>query len=350
MSLRRRWLPILLAGVFVMAMVAAAGALRCPEVLFPETAAILCGAWIQPHQAWNVNRPRMIALMCAGAVFGTAVNLLLPWPLWLRAPLGFLFCATLMNVAGADMTPVLSAAILPMVLGTREWAYPVAVAVLVSLVCAGQVALEHLGLREKIDFRPFRLPLRQTLLGWGRRFLVFCVLACPAFATGNAFLAVPPLLVAYTELTRPDMTLRLRPRRTWCTLPPSAASPETPSRRSAFPPGSRRPSHTRHSSSCGTACACGCRRRAPSSCWRFWRRGRDRGCTSLRPQSVQPCGWPAPSGSSPASAPNRTAPPRRTEPPEPRTPRARIARTRHTGVARRRLPPRTTEPSSSDIA
>lgn len=223
MSLRRRWLPILLAGVFVVAMVAAAGALRCPEVLFPETAAILCGAWIQPHQAWNVNRPRMIALMCAGAVFGTAVNLLLPWPLWLRAPLGFLFCATLMNVAGADMTPVLSAAILPMVLGTREWAYPVAVAVLVSLVCAGQVALEHLGLREKIDFRPFRLPLRQTLLGWGRRFLVFCVLACPAFATGNAFLAVPPLLVAYTELTRPDMTLRLRPRRTWCTLALAAA-------------------------------------------------------------------------------------------------------------------------------
>ncbi|MCI7217894.1 hypothetical protein, partial [Parafannyhessea umbonata] len=223
MSLRRRWLPILLAGVFVVAMVAAAGALRCPEVLFPETAAILCGAWIQPRQAWNVNRPRMIALMCTGAVFGTAVNLLLPWPLWLRAPLGFLFCATLMNVAGADMTPVLSAAILPMVLGTREWAYPVAVAVLVSLVCAGQVALEHLGLREKIDFRPFRLPLRQTLLGWGRRFLVFCVLACPAFATGNAFLAVPPLLVAYTELTRPDMTLRLRPRRTWCTLALAAA-------------------------------------------------------------------------------------------------------------------------------
>ena len=44
MSLRRRWLPILLAGAFVVAMVAAAGALRCPEALFPETAALLCGA------------------------------------------------------------------------------------------------------------------------------------------------------------------------------------------------------------------------------------------------------------------------------------------------------------------
>ncbi len=120
MSLRRRWLPILLAGVFVVVMVALSGILRCPEVLFPETAAILCGAWIQPVQAWNVDRRRMIGLMCAGSVFGLLVNLLLPWPLWLRAPLGYLFCAVAMNVVGADMTPMLSAAILPMVLGTRE--------------------------------------------------------------------------------------------------------------------------------------------------------------------------------------------------------------------------------------
>lgn len=218
MSLRRRWLPILLAGVFVVVMVALSGILRCPEVLFPETAAILCGAWIQPTQAWNVDRRRMIGLMCAGSVFGLAVNLLLPWPLWLRAPLGYLFCAVAMNVVGADMTPMLSAAILPMVLGTREWAYPVAVTTIVCLVCLGQVKLEQLGLREKIDYHTFRLAPREAFVAWGRRLLVFCVLACPAFATGNAYLAVPPLLVAYTELTRPDMTLRLRPRRTWCTL------------------------------------------------------------------------------------------------------------------------------------
>ena len=39
-----------------------------------------------------------------------------------------------MNVAGADMTPMLSAAILPMLLGTDSWAYPVSVFVLVALV------------------------------------------------------------------------------------------------------------------------------------------------------------------------------------------------------------------------
>ena len=223
LSLRRRWLPILLSGLFVVLMVAASDLLGSTEVLFPEMTAILCGAWMQPRQAWNVDRPRMLLLMSAGALFGTAVNLLCPWPLWLRAPLGFLFCAAMMNAVGADMTPMLSAAILPMVLGTTSWVYPVAVTVLVTLVCLGQVGLERAGLREPIDYRVRRDPPAVALAGWGRRFVVFCLLACPAYATGNPFLAVPPLLVAYTELTRPDMTLRLRPVHAWGALALAAA-------------------------------------------------------------------------------------------------------------------------------
>ncbi len=218
MSFRRRWFPILLSGIFVVAMVTTSDALGCPEVLFPEMTAILCGAWIQPAQAWNVDRSRMLLLMCAGALFGVASNLFLPWPVYLRAPIGFVFCAALMNAVGADMTPMLSATILPMLLNTTEWTYPLAVLVLVSVVLAGQVVLERIGLREPIDYHVFCTPPRETLLGWGRRLAVFSLLACPAYATGNFFLAVPPLLVAFTELTRPDMTLRLRPVRAWAAL------------------------------------------------------------------------------------------------------------------------------------
>ena len=219
MSFQKRWLPILLAGLFVVAMVGASVLTGSPEVLFPEMTAILCGAWIQPKQAWNVNRPRMLALMTTGAVFGLVMNLAFPGiPLPLRAVIGYAFCALCMNVAGADMTPMLSAAILPMLLGTDSWAYPVSVFVLVALVEAGQVALEHVGLREPIEYHPFRLPTKQALASWARRLGVFALFAVPAYATGNLFLAVPPLLVAYTELTRPDFTLRLRPWRAWAVL------------------------------------------------------------------------------------------------------------------------------------
>lgn len=218
MSLRARWLPILLSGAFLVAMVAASQAIPCEEVLFPETAAILCGAWIQPRQAWNINRPRMLVLMSVGSVFGLLLNLLVPWGLWGKAILGYAFCALCMNLAAADMTPMLSAAILPVLLGTDSWTYPVAVTTLVALVCLGQVLLERAGLRERIDYRPLAFKPRVALASWGRRLLAFALLSAPAYLTGNPLFAVPPLLVAFTELTRPDFTLRARPWRAWAVL------------------------------------------------------------------------------------------------------------------------------------
>lgn len=218
MTLRQRWLPILLSGIFVVAMAAVSDITSCSEILFPEITAIVCGAWIQPHQAWNIDRPRMLLLMGSGAVFGVLLNLFVPGPMWVRAVLGYAFCALMMNIVAADMTPMLSAAILPVLLGTREWVYPVAVVVLVSLVCLGQIALEHAGLREPLDYHPFRLPKNQAFTSWMKRLAVFAAISAPAYFLNQPFFAVPPLLVAYTELTRPDFTLRLRPRKGWCAL------------------------------------------------------------------------------------------------------------------------------------
>lgn len=218
MSIRERWLPICLAGAFVCLMALASQLTGCDEILFPETAAILCGAWVQPHQAWNVDRPRMMLLMGSGAIMGLCLNLLVPGPIWARAVLGYACCALAMNGLGADMTPMVSAVILPVLLGTRDWAYPVTVIVLVGVICLGQMALERWGLRERIDFKPLRPPARQALHDWGARLGVFALLSAPAYFSGNPLLAAPPLLVTYTEFTRPDMTLRLKPRRAWGTL------------------------------------------------------------------------------------------------------------------------------------
>ncbi len=160
----------------------------------------------------------MLLLMGTAAIFGVLLNLFVPGPIWVRAVLGYAFCALMMNIVAADMTPMLSAAILPVLLGTREWVYPVAVVVLVSLVCLGQIALEHAGLREPLDYHPFRLPKNQAFTSWMKRLAVFAAISAPAYFLNQPFFAVPPLLVAYTELTRPDFTLRLRPRKGWCAL------------------------------------------------------------------------------------------------------------------------------------
>lgn len=218
MSIRTRWLPLTLAACLVLVMAAAAQATGCAEVLFPETAALLCGAWVQPRQAWNVDRPRMLLLMGCGATFGLLLNLLVPWPVWGRALAGYAFAALMMCLVGADMTPMLSAVILPVLLGTDTWAYPVAVVCIVSTLELGQVVLERTGLREAIGYHVLRNPPRVALAEWGRKWATFALLSAPAYLTGHPLFAAPPLLVAFTELTRPDMTLRLRPARAWAAL------------------------------------------------------------------------------------------------------------------------------------
>lgn len=221
MSIRSRWLPILLSGALVVAMVALADAFACQELLFPETTAILCGAWIQPRQAWEVDRPRMFLLMAAGAVFGLVANLGLgAVPLPARVLLGYAFCALMMTLMHASMAPMFSAAILPMLLGTDSWAYPAAVVILVTIVCAGQMGLERAGLREPIELPKVETSpsARDALAYWGRRLAVFALVAVPAYVAGLTFLAVPPLIVAYTELSQPGFSLRAHPLRAWAVL------------------------------------------------------------------------------------------------------------------------------------
>ena len=216
LSLRARWLPILLSGAFLVAMVAASQAIPCEEVLFPRRPS--CAALIQPaRRGTSTARACSSWDVCRLGVWAAAEP---PGPLglWGKAILGYAFCALCMNLAAADMTPMLSAAILPVLLGTDSWTYPVAVTTLVALVCLGQVLLERAGLRERIDYRPLAFKPRVALASWGRRLLAFALLSAPAYLTGNPLFAVPPLLVAFTELTRPDFTLRARPWRAWAVL------------------------------------------------------------------------------------------------------------------------------------
>lgn len=218
MDLRKRWLPLALAGLAVAVMVGVAELLGSSEILFPGTAALLCGCWIIPTQAWNVTRPRMIVLMCTGAIVGLTLNLFVPAPLWTRALMAYAFCALAMNVAGADMTPMVSAAVLPVLLGTESWVYPVAVTTIVCLICATQVFLERMGLRKPIDFTSRRARTRGDVGMWLMRIIAFAAVGAPLYLMGQPLFAVPPLIVAYTSLTRPDHTLRMRPFRTWAVL------------------------------------------------------------------------------------------------------------------------------------
>lgn len=218
LSIKKRWLPILLSMLFVMSMVNMATFAHNAEFLFPEASALVCGAWIYPTQVWNTSRPRMLFLMTSAAVLGVLLNLYLDAPVWLRATLAFLYCAVAMQVAAADMTPMVSAAILPILLGTTSFVYPAVVFFLVLVVVLVQMILVKAQICEPHKFESSRPTLPVFCREWALRLGIFAVLAIPAYAGGATYLAIPPLLVAFCELSRKDHVLRLHPWAAWLCL------------------------------------------------------------------------------------------------------------------------------------
>ena len=211
------WIPVILAGLAAVLMVYFSEILHSSEILFPEMCAILCGAWIMPRQPWHVDRKRMFLLMSTGSVFGLFINIFLAsWPLAARAPLGFAFCALMMLLTGSEMAPMFSAAVLPMLLKTDTPVYPLAVCSLVGIVLLGQFILEKLKLREPMPFQK-NASTKEDVIVWMQRCAVLCA-ACPLYASGFTFMAVPPLLVAFLELAHPDSPLREKPVRVWLCL------------------------------------------------------------------------------------------------------------------------------------
>ncbi len=196
------------------AMVGAAGLLGEPEVIFPEVMALAAGALAAPRLAWRTSPARMVALIAACSTAGVLVVRAVPAPAWVQAVIAYALCQVALPFTGTTFAPMVSAAVLPVILGTTSWVYPAAAVALTTLVAGARRALERLGLRDAEPFSPLPSPVPakapavalRTVLGGA--WLAGCV------AAGMPFCAAPPLLVAFTELSRPGCPARSKPWKT----------------------------------------------------------------------------------------------------------------------------------------
>lgn len=187
------------------------------EVLFPEITALAVGAWLAPRQVWKVDRPRLVGLIALCSVGGVLIVKTCPLPLGLQLAIAFGLSQFILLFSGTSFAPLTSAMVLPVLLGTDTWAYPVSAVVMTLLIAVGQFLLEKRGLREPVDFAPAKPDLRGSLCrpsAFYGRILVAVALLLFAAATPWRFCAAPPLLVAFVELTNPACPARARPLRT----------------------------------------------------------------------------------------------------------------------------------------
>lgn len=195
-------IPILTSAAVIYAMVGAAEFTGRQEIIFPEASAIAIGALAAPSNLWNTNRIRLFATIMTAAAAGMTIVRTVPLPTAFQIPIGIAAAMTLIMLSRTRFLPAVSACVLPIMLGTRDPIYLLAVAAVTGTVLLAQFVFEKTGLREPQNYVPekpdaamIRLRILQTIAAG---------LVCMAAVTiGRPMMTAPPLIVAFAEMSSP---------------------------------------------------------------------------------------------------------------------------------------------------
>lgn len=204
--------PILYAMILliVAVMVGAAEILRENEIIFPEITAIAVGALMAPKLAWRTNRVRILLLIMICAVLGVGIVLFLPAALWIKITVAYAVSEVIYLCSGTSFAPMISAIVLPVLLGTESPVYLAAAFFLTLLILICHAALEKAGMKPALAFTPVRAS-RQDWLDALARLALVAPIAFIVLRLDARFVIAPPLLVAFTEFSRRDSGARKRP-------------------------------------------------------------------------------------------------------------------------------------------
>lgn len=197
----QRWSIRGLVVLIVAVMVGAAELLGQREIIFPEIAAIAVGALLPPRMAWNTSRPRILLLIALCAFLGVGIVRFVPGPDWMKLTLAYGAAEALYLCSGTTFAPMISAAALPVLLGTESMVYLIAAPVLTALILGCHWAVERAGWKEAVPFAPVRAEKRDWRDAAVRLALV-ALAAWAALSLDIRFAVAPPLLVAFTEFSR----------------------------------------------------------------------------------------------------------------------------------------------------
>lgn len=200
------------AALLVCAMTAGAELLRQGEIIFPEILALCIGGWLAPRQPWRCAPWQIIPAIACCSALGTCISCFLPVPFFCQILLGYVLAAAVLSLLHISLIPAISAMLLPILIGTQSWIYPLSATVLAALVAAGRLFCMRRGWVQPVGTR-WNYELRPMLRIWIKR--LFCA-ALPVFAAvllNCPFAVAPPLLVGFTELSCADSPARKMPGR-----------------------------------------------------------------------------------------------------------------------------------------
>ncbi len=198
----KRLIKYLCVIAVILVMVLASDLLDEKEIIFPEIAALSIGCFLAPKLNWQTSYVRMIIYIEVCAAMGMCIVVLIPLPLWIQVSLAFAVGQIVFMLSHTSLAPMISAIVLPVLLQTRSPVYLVATLLLTGLVVAIRILLERVSIMEKNTFSPLPAPVKTDWGAFAFRTVCVAILACICLRFDGKFFVAPPLLVAFTELSK----------------------------------------------------------------------------------------------------------------------------------------------------
>ncbi len=205
--------------VLILAMVSIAEITGEREIIFPEVAALVVGSWVLEKQPWKVSKLGLVGLMTLCSIVGVFIVRYVNLGLTMEVLIGLVFTGLILKLSKTTLVPIISACILPIVLRTETWVYPISVFILTILIVSIKYFIEDYGVSEEVreEFKEEIAKLeRNTSLRkkeFIRLFKIFITVGILTYFSVKfniTLLIAPPLIVAFIELTNEHCKFRQR--------------------------------------------------------------------------------------------------------------------------------------------
>lgn len=210
-----------IAMAFMVLMATAAG---WREAIFPEAAALITGLCIVDKRVWIAPPYLSIFLFTLVAASGVAMVRYLHCPLWGQLIVVFFMVAALLTLTRTTIRPLFSAGLLPVMLQTHSWSYPLAVLVITASLFTLRGLMECWQLLEPLAPACYAMGRRQRGKRWVLVGGVASFIMVLFIKAGWCYCLLPPLIVAYVEFCNSDSGFRQRPFSIWATLVAATAA------------------------------------------------------------------------------------------------------------------------------
>ncbi len=181
------------------------------EIIFPEMAALTIGLWISNKHIWQVTDVQLVSLMTLAAIVGVLIVRYSPLPLVINITIAFVVAGIILTSQRSTLYPLVSALILPVLLHTTSWVYPLSVLAMTVILVVVKKIFEAKGIRNKTDYTPSDRPIKSAIVVWAAMTCSLLSIAAIGYYSTYIYIIIPPLIVSFVEFVNTKAGFRNRP-------------------------------------------------------------------------------------------------------------------------------------------